>query len=96
MADVLDPDRDKDVIEVAKQIKDYLSTRPHAADSLEGVVGWWLRRQQLEIARDRVQRALDYLVESGFVTATPVGPDECVYSVAGDHDDPAARGREGR
>lgn len=87
-SDVLKQNEDPDVIRVADQIKDYLETRPHAADSLEGVVGWWLRRQQFELARDQAQRALDYLVAGGIVKATKVGGDTCIYSLAREETQP--------
>jgi Fe2+ or Zn2+ uptake regulation protein len=45
----------------------YLSAHPSAADTLEGIVQWWLPIQRYETAKDTIQRALDDLVEQGIV-----------------------------
>lgn len=52
---------------VAKQIEDYLSAHPNAADSIEGIVKWWLVRQQYERRYDIVNKALQVLLTKGAV-----------------------------
>ncbi len=45
----------------------YLRAHPQAADTVDGIVGWWLPRQRHDEAVDRVQDALDKLVASGLL-----------------------------
>lgn len=52
---------------VAKQIEDYLSAHPNAADSLGGIVKWWLTRQQFEQQYEIVNKALQILLSKGAV-----------------------------
>ena len=49
------------------EILDYLRNHPSAADTLEGIVEWWLPRQRHETATKAIQQALDDLVKSGLV-----------------------------
>ncbi len=58
------------------EILDYLRTHPSAADTLDGIVEWWLPRQRHETARKAIQGALDDLVGQGLLDelATEVGP----------------------
>ena len=59
--------KDEDLDWLANEIRDYLDTHPNAADSVEGVAKWWLRRQRYEQALENVRKALDYLVRQGLV-----------------------------
>jgi hypothetical protein len=51
---------EQEVIKVAQQIQRYLRDHPLAADSLEGVVSWWLgsvqRSRQPEVVREALQQ----------------------------------------
>jgi Fe2+ or Zn2+ uptake regulation protein len=49
------------------EILRYLRARPQAADTVDGIVMWWLPRQRHEEAVDQVQHALDDLVARGLV-----------------------------
>ena len=69
-----------DVVSVAKEIIDYLHEHPNAADSLDGVVNWWLTRQRIKSAKDIVERALDYLISEGVVDKKTHKGNESVYS----------------
>ena len=64
-------DREK-VTCVAEQIEEYLSEHPNAADSLEGIVKWWLTRQHYENRYEIVNKALDVLVEKGIISKSKV------------------------
>lgn len=61
--------QDPDLAQMAEMIRQYLSKRPQAADTLEGVVSWWLLRQRYETATALVREALHKLVEQGVLTA---------------------------
>ena len=50
-----------------REILDYLHAHPAAADTVAGIVDWWLPRQRWETATAAIQRALDDLVTRGVV-----------------------------
>ena len=54
-------------IDPRAEIIAYLQAHPSAADSLDGIVDWWLPRQRYETARSAIQKALDDLAAQGIV-----------------------------
>jgi hypothetical protein len=52
----------------------YLAEHPDAMDTLEGVAGWWLMRQQVRADLERLDRVLHRLVEAGILET--LGPAE--------------------
>ncbi len=56
-----------DIAAIAQEIKRYLDTHPNAADSLDGIVQWWLPRQRYGDAIEKVKKAMDRLVQTGDV-----------------------------
>jgi hypothetical protein len=56
-----------DIQLVAKEIELYLAKHPHAADSIEGIIKWWLSQQRYIDAHEKIAKALDYLVAQGVV-----------------------------
>ena len=74
--------QEEEILAIAREISDYLTAHPNAADSLEGVTRWWLARQRFESAADRVQKTLDYLVAEGLVSKKVVASGRVVYAVA--------------
>ena len=73
---------DQEIASIANEIRNYILAHPNAADSLEGVIKWWLMRQRFESATDRVQKALDYLIAEGLVSKKAVASGRVVYAVA--------------
>ena len=51
--------------EIGRAVLAYLRERPDAADTLAGIVEWWLPQQRYETERSRIRAALDELVASG-------------------------------
>ena len=51
--------------EVEHAVLGYLTQHPDAADTLDGIVGWWLPQQRFETERLRIEQALVHLVELG-------------------------------
>src|SRR5437016_2658461 len=47
--------------DVAEEILSYLRNHPNAADTLEGILKWWLPRQRYETEQQRIEQALEYL-----------------------------------
>ena len=64
---------DPEVARLALEIKRYLDSHPNAADSLDGVVGWWLARQRVEDSAITVRLALDWLVAQGYAAKQELG-----------------------
>jgi Fe2+ or Zn2+ uptake regulation protein len=62
------------------EILRYLRAHPQAADTVDGIVMWWLPRQRYEEAIDRVQHALDDLVARGWVEKVTLVDGTVLYS----------------
>lgn len=52
------------------EILAYVAERPRARDTFEGILRWWLLERWTERQRREVRRAVDELVEAGFLVAT--------------------------
>lgn len=70
-----------EIIRIAQEIERYLLTHPYAADSLEGVVKWWIARQCFEESYDHVQQALDFLIARGRIRKTMNTDGTYIYSI---------------
>lgn len=77
--------QDPDVVRIVETIKQYLSDHPLAADTLEGVVNWWLLRQRYEIAMDLVSQALEVLVQQGVVSKIKPRGSKTIYKLKACH-----------
>jgi hypothetical protein len=67
--------------EVEASVIEYLRRHPHAADSLDGVVQWWLPRQRYETARERIGVALDQMVANGRLERRALPDGTAIYSL---------------
>lgn len=67
------------VEEIAGVISRYLSSRPNATETLEGVAKWWLVRQRYQDSVQVVQSALELLVEHGDVEKVAVAGGKVMY-----------------
>ena len=67
--------------EIASEILKYLAEHPNAADTLNGVVQWWLEERTIRIQLDQIKQALDELVAKGMVTEQRRGDSKIVYMV---------------
>lgn len=63
----MDPTDSEQVADAADAIRRYLSKRPHAIETVEGVARWWLLRQRHEDTQALAQSALDQLERQGYV-----------------------------
>lgn len=57
--------QDARVDAVAGEIRRYLDAHPDAADTVDGVLQWWLSGAAASVARETVAQALDILVARG-------------------------------
>ncbi|MCG8636196.1 MAG: hypothetical protein MI863_20355 [Desulfobacterales bacterium] len=58
---------DLEIAKIAEEIQGYLKKHPQSVDTADGVTNWWLLRQRYETAVEKVKKALDYLVDMGFL-----------------------------
>jgi hypothetical protein len=58
---------------VAEAIRHYLVEHPQAMDTLEGIAEWWLLRQEIRVAVQRVERALGQLTAQGYLETLGTG-----------------------
>lgn len=60
----------------------YLHAHPSAADTLDGIIQWWLPIQRYETSRDIIEKALDDLVEQGIVDYVETGDGRRIFRLA--------------
>lgn len=53
--------------EIESAVIGYLRSHPDAADTLDGIVDWWLPRQRYETERARIEAVLSALVARGLL-----------------------------
>lgn len=71
-----------DVQQLANEITRYLQEHEGAADTLEGVIQWWVLRQRLQEERSKVERAMSYLCEQGIVETRSLPDGKILYAPA--------------
>ena len=70
--------------EIEEAVVNYLRNHPGAADTLDGIVSWWLPLQRYETNKARIEAALTHLVDAGVLQRDPLPDGEKLYScVAG-------------
>lgn len=57
----------REVENLAREIVEYLEAHPDSADTVEGVVQWWLIRNRYLRGLNKVEAALEYLKQEGLV-----------------------------
>jgi hypothetical protein len=75
---------DERVSRLADEIVEYLGKHPAAADTIDGIVSWWLPRQRYETAYDLVSKALEILVQSGSLITIQGQSSKTVYKLNSD------------
>lgn len=71
-------DRDETAV-LAEEIRLYLETHPAAADTLDGIVSWWLPGPRHPPAVESVERALDMLADAGVVEKVTRSDGHVIY-----------------
>jgi hypothetical protein len=72
------PGRDADVEDA---VLDYLGRHPRAADTLDGIVQWWLPQQRYVTARTRIEAVLDRLLDQGTLHLRRLPDGTSLYSL---------------
>jgi len=82
LADTMDAPgscRADDADGIAQAVLRYLQAHPYAADTVDGIMRWWLDPELSCAQRDTVERALEMLVKSGHVTRDSLSDGRFVY-----------------
>lgn len=81
MPKTIDP-KDTLVDTIAEEIAEYLAVQESAADTLDGIVQWWLLRQRLQEGRRQVEAAVDLLCRKGTLKQQKLVDGTVVYLAA--------------
>jgi len=65
----------------ARQVLDYLTTRPDEEDTLEGITNWWLKSDQGKHAIDELEDTLNMMLAKGELEKIHLKKDIVVYKV---------------
>jgi len=68
-----------DLSEIEVEVLGYLDEHPQAADTAEGVRHWWLLRRLSRYSGERVQAALNELIEKKLIGVQRVANGRTVY-----------------
>lgn len=67
--------------EIEVSVLAYLQRHPQAADTLRGIVNWWLPRQRYEIDSQRIEHVLSHLVAEGLLHRDRLPDGEVLYAL---------------
>lgn len=70
----------EDISRIAAEIENYLAAHPRGKDTLTGVLTWWIAQQRYIEAKERVEKALEYLVLKGKVHRDMMPDGSVIYS----------------
>jgi hypothetical protein len=68
-------------MEIERSVLAYLHCHPQAADTLRGIVNWWLPRQRYESGCLRIEHVLDRLVTEGLLHCDELPDGEVLYAL---------------
>lgn len=68
-------------VEVEHSVLAYLHCHPQAADTLRGIVNWWLPQQRYEDGCRRVEHVLSGLVAKGLLHCNQLPDGEVLYAL---------------
>jgi Fe2+ or Zn2+ uptake regulation protein len=77
------PFRKRESIE--KMILAYLEKNPDAADTAEGILKFWMQRENAEITSAKVSRTLEKLLKKGLLQAFQSADGTLYYKLKKDH-----------
>ena len=67
--------------EIERSVLAYLHQHPQAADTLRGIVHWWLPQQRYESGCQHIERVLDELVTRGVLRRDPLPHGDALYAL---------------
>ena len=73
---------DLEIEKLALEITEYFDLHPNAADSIEGIVRWWLKKQENVVREELVLQAIEYLCETNVAIKSTGKSGKTIYSSA--------------
>lgn len=68
--------------EIGRSVLVYLHGHPQAADTLRGIVNWWLPQQRYESDCQRIEHVLAHLVAEGLLHRERLPDGEVLYGLS--------------
>ena len=68
-------------LQTAQLILAYLRRHPGAKDTVEGIARWWLLNERVEQTVDRIERALEWLIENDLIEENQLQGDLYSYTL---------------
>jgi hypothetical protein len=65
----------------ARQVLDYLATRPDEEDALEGITNWWLKSDKGKHVMDELEDTFNLMIAKGELEKIHLKKDIVVYKV---------------
>jgi hypothetical protein len=65
-----------------QEIIEYLRAHPSAADTVDGIILYWLSRQRYETAKNVIEMALNDLLEQGVIDSVTTGAGKKVFRLS--------------
>lgn len=81
----MDPTDPEQVMDAAETIRRYLTQRPDAVETVEGVARWWLLRQRYEDTQALARRALEHLEREGCIERIRSTGGRVMYRMTANH-----------
>ncbi len=69
--------------EIEQSIVDYLHRHPEAADTLDGIVNWWLPLQRYVNTKKRIEQVLAKLTADGILSSDTLPDGAVLYTLGG-------------
>ncbi len=69
-------------VDPRREIIEYLRSHPEAADTVDGILDWWIPAQRHENAKNEIQQALHELVEQGLIEEVVLGNGNRLYRLS--------------
>lgn len=69
---------------IAKEIESYLADKHKAADTLEGILNWWVMRQRLKESEQDVAQAIQLLKIKGKISSRIMVDGTEIFYAGGD------------
>jgi hypothetical protein len=79
-----DLDKGTQLDRISREICDYLHSHPAAAESLDGILDWWLPTHRNENAKNEILRALQDMVQRGLLVEAVLDNGSRRYRLTGD------------
>jgi Fe2+ or Zn2+ uptake regulation protein len=73
-------------VDLRREIIEYLRSHPEAADTVDGILDWWIPKQHYDNAKHEIQQVLHDLVQQGLIEEVVLGNGNQLYRLPGGKD----------